>query len=245
MSDLQRAMYDLLSADGAERRDELEPNAYVRFWTGQDGLKLWSPATDTTPPKFSDRDLEHGTLSITVPGTVTWDEYFDELPRYMSRLVSVDMPGGYRVAYWVTSAVRVPAGDTHAWDVTGVSVSRYLDFPLWPDPLLPAELQISGTYKGIGPAVTVAKTALALNLTRLQAELWSVPVTNPFSPATWDILAKAMNPVIVNPRRTGIADTSDWVTTEWCMDSAWDAVVEVCQAAELSPRVDLWLPGDP
>jgi hypothetical protein len=79
---------------------------------------------------------------------------------------------------------------------------------------------------------------------RLQSELWSIPVTNPFDPGTWNLLAKAMDPIIINPRRTGVLDTSDWVTTEWCMDSAWDAAVEICKAGDLSMRCDLWLPGD-
>jgi hypothetical protein len=244
MSSMQNAMFDLLSEDQAQRDEELAPTPFVRFWVGQGALSLWAPGFGRRDLKWSEKDLEHGTASVTLPGTQTWDEFFEQVPTYAARIMSCDMPGGYRTAYLITTVDRVPEGDGHAWDVTLVSLSRMLDFPLWPDPLLPPELQISGVYRGIGPGATAWKTAAALNLVRLQSELWSIPVTNPFDPGTWNLLAKAMDPIVINPRRTGVLDTSDWVTTEWCMDSAWDAAVEICKAGDLSMRCDLWLPGD-
>lgn len=244
MSSMQDSMFDLLTAEQDQRDAELSPTPFVRFWVGQGKLSLWAPGSGRRDLKWSEKDLEHGTASVTLPGTETWDEYFEGLDTYAARVMSCDMPGGYRVAYFLTSVDRVPDGDGHAWNVTCVSLSRMLGFSLWPDPLLPAELQISGVYRGIGPGATAWKTAAALNLCRLQSELWSIPVTSPFDPGTWNLVAKAMDPIIINPRRIGVLDTSDWVVTEWCMDSAWDAAVEICKAGDMSIRCDLWLPGD-
>lgn len=245
MSDLSSSMFDLLSADEVDRGRELTPEPFVRFWRGGGRLTLWAPCGDHNDLKFSDEDLEIGTLSVTLPGTQVWDEYFELLPTNEARLVSVDLPGGYRVAYKITSALRVEELDHHSWEVSAAHVSIYLQHVhLWADPLLPPEVQISGAYRGIGPAATTLKTAITLNLVRLQSELWSIPVTSPFDPGTWNIVAKAMDPIIVNPRRTGVFDTSGWVMAEWCMETAWEAAVEICKAKDMSIRVDLWLPGD-
>ncbi|MEY8565212.1 hypothetical protein AALF15_01395 [Corynebacteriaceae bacterium 7-707] len=245
MTDLSSSMFDLLTADETDRARELTPDPFVRFWRGGGKLELWAPCGNHMDLRHSDQDLAIGTLSVTLPGNEVWDEYFEGLPKFEARLISLDYPGGYRVAYIIRNAVKRPEGDHHVWDVAAAHVKKYLDAcHLWADPLLPPEVQISGKYRAIGPAVTVLKTAWALNLARLQAEMWSIPVTNPFDPGTWNLLAKALDPIIVNPRRTGLKDTSSWVWAEWCMETAWEAGVEVCKAKDLSITVDLWLPGD-
>lgn len=238
-------MAGMIAADDEDRDRLRSGDSLVRFWTGGDRLALWAPCGNHQDLKLSDSDLSHGTLSCTLPGNEVWDEYFSGLPEFLARLVSVDPPEGDRLSYIITDVDRVPVGDGHVWELNAVATTRYLDFSLWPDPLLPPEIQISGSWRGVGPAVTVLKTAWALNLARLQSELWSIPVTNPFDPGTWNLIAKASNPVIVNPRGTGLHDTSGWILTEWRMDNCWTETVEICKAMSLSPRATLWLPGDP
>lgn len=243
---LSESMYDLLTTDQEERAENISPQPFLRFWRGGGKLSLWAPCGQHWDLKFSDKDLEHGTLQVTVPGNELWDEYFEGLPEYEARLVSADLPGGARSAFIITDVDEVDAKEgSHAWQVNAASVTKYLEGTrLWSDPLFPPELQISQKYRGVGPAATVIKTAWALNLIRLQSEAWSIPVTNPFDPGTWNLAAKALDPIIVNPRRMGLFDTSGWILAEWEMDDAFTAAVEVAQAQDLSIRADLWLPGD-
>lgn len=242
---IRDTLRELAGDDNRERRSGVSPKPLIRLWTGEDKLRVWAPAGDASAWSMTDLDLEHGTATLTLPYSENWVELFYRKPRYLSRLVTFDYPGGYRAAYFVTSFKRKREGLTRRIEVTCVHISAYLSHVyLWPDPLMPPEFQPSGAYRYLGPACTGLKAALTKNLVRLQAETWALPVNNPFDPANWGLLNSALNPIVVNPRRVGLLDTSSWITADWAMESWWDAAVEVCRANDLSIKVDLWLPGD-
>lgn len=242
---LTDSLHDLLSSDNAERDRFTAPEPHIQFWTGKGRLKLWSPCTNAIDWTFDEKDLEHGSCSFKLPADDNWTEYFEGLDRYLARLVTFDWPGGYRPAFVLTSYRRVRIGKRTWFEVTGSTLTAYLSaVHLWANPLMPPEVQISGAWRAIGPASTAWKTALTLNLVRLQANTWSIPIRNPFDPGSWDLVRNALHPIMINPRRVGLFDTSGWIMAEWCMETAWDAAVEIAEAQGMSVRCDLWLPGD-
>lgn len=117
----------------------------------------------------------------------------------------------------------------------------------WSNPFLPAIFQFPRLFILAGPAIWALKTALFLNLLRINSSIWQVP-DDPMSPMTWlDGLDMSTWDVVVAPT-TLLEDLA--AGTVWCLfTSRWGKWHDRSQAiladAELSVVTRRWRAGDP
>lgn len=216
--------------------------AFMRMWTKD--AKLYGPCGDFRDLKFNDKDRTAGGLSFMVPYTEPWIEYFYGQSKYAMRPITIDLPD-YRTPWFVVSFGRKWKRGKRWIQVDAVhSLEHYNWIRIWPDWYFPAEFQPSKEHVKVGGACTILKEQLAGNLIRLQGPLFAIPAGKLFDLSTWNILRNAFWPMMVNPRRTGLADTSPWTVTSAKMDKFSDIAEEVCRAENLSPTIDWFIPGE-
>lgn len=130
---------------------------------------------------------------------------------------------------------------------------------VWPNFLLPIEVQFPKNAIYVGPVVTCILTMIAEQTFRLQSGLWEF-VNDPaelldlgdewkFFQEKWKTaggnpIDYLMLPIVVqffNP----LLDTSPWVAIQGRMDKVYDLVKDLLNNYGLSLTASLWLPGDP
>lgn len=127
---------------------------------------------------------------------------------------------------------------------------------LWPNFLLPIEVQFPKNAIYVGPVITCILTMVAEQCFRLQSGIWEL-FNNALSlDLDWEawfgtILESDGNPIdmlmtpimvqFVNP----LFDTSPWVAVQGRMDKIYDVVKDLLMNYGLSLTATLWLPGDP
>jgi hypothetical protein len=127
---------------------------------------------------------------------------------------------------------------------------------VWPDFLLPLQVQFPSRALFIGPAITCIKTMIAEQCFRLQSGLWEL-VNNLGSLnldfRSWfgtilesdgNVIDMLMTPIVVLPTDP-IFDTSPWVSFNGRMDKISTLVEQVVKDNGLVLTANLWLPGDP
>lgn len=228
--------------EAAERDHYGKPRARMRMWTKTG--ELFGPCGDFRDLDFVDKDIVAGAASWKVPDAEPWRTYFYGQSKYATRPVTIDLPG-YRTPWFVVAFGRIRQGGKRWIQVDAVHATEHFAWiRIWPDWYFPPEFQPSKDDIEMGGACTVLKKQLQGNLIRLQAPLWSIPPGNLFDPNTYNLLRNALWPMIVNPRRTGLFDTSKWTITSARMDKFSDIVEEVCRAENLTPVVDWFIPGE-
>ena len=130
---------------------------------------------------------------------------------------------------------------------------------VWPNFLLPIEVQFPKNAIYVGPVITCILTMVAEQTFRLQSGLWEF-VNDPlellnlgdewryfqekWQAAGGNPVEYLMIPIVVqfiNP----IFDTSPWVAVQGRMDKVYDLVKDLLMNYGLSLTASLWLPGDP
>ncbi|HNP58433.1 hypothetical protein [Gordonia sp. UBA7599] len=158
--------------------------------------------------------------------------------------ITVDKDGG-RWSGLMESATlnRDPKGDT-------VTVTFKHDYEhlknvhCAPNPFLPmAVVQFPKVFMLAGPAIHTLKTALFLNLLRLQVTGFSLPA-DPLNPAAWTGMTFTNWPIVVKPGSI-LEDSSPWTIVTSRMKSWHDMAAPVLDDAELYVECRRWLTGDP
>ncbi|NKZ94705.1 hypothetical protein GTA26_25030 [Rhodococcus hoagii] len=117
----------------------------------------------------------------------------------------------------------------------------------WPNPFLPAIFQFPRMFILAGPAIWALKTALFVNLWRLNSSIWQIP-DDPMNPSTWlDGLDMSNWDIVVNPT-TFFQDMA--AGTPWCVfASRWgtwhDVAAPILADSELTVVCRRWRTGDP
>ncbi|MFT4125070.1 MAG: hypothetical protein QM662_02415 [Gordonia sp. (in: high G+C Gram-positive bacteria)] len=118
---------------------------------------------------------------------------------------------------------------------------------LWSNPFLPAVFQFPRIFLLAGPAIWALKTALFLNLWRINSSVWQIP-DDPLDPSSWlDGLDMSTWDVVVSPT-TFVEDIA--ASTTWCLVMSrwqkWHDVAEmILKDAELSVVTRRYRAGDP
>lgn len=115
---------------------------------------------------------------------------------------------------------------------------------VWPNPLTPAAVQFPRTFMLLGPTRWALKTALMLNIWRLEGSVWALPDdpldltewTDTFNPRTWAIQ--------VAPGRIG-GDTTPWTIISSRMKTWHDMAASPLRQAQLMVECRRYLTGDP
>ncbi|WIC89787.1 minor tail protein [Gordonia phage Sapo] len=242
---LREAFASLTTDEQAERDLLAHPRAELQLRDKDN--RLWGVSGDYRELKFTEKENEPGPITFTVPDDDYYREYFYGFPKGQARPVVVQLPY-YRTLWLITDFKRKREGLKRVIEVTGVHCLEYLNWVhLWPCPWFPPEFQPLHYWYGVGPAITTCAAALQANLVRLQGDLFSVPSGNLLDLQNWNLVKKALYPLVVNPRNKLLRDTSTWVTTSWRMDKALDAFKEVCDTEGLTLTTTFFDPdaGDP
>lgn len=124
---------------------------------------------------------------------------------------------------------------------------------VWPNFLLPIQVQFPKEAIYIGAAVTVIETMLTEQIIRLQSGLWEM-VNNILNPASWFatlMMGKGLlTPCAVIPRTDNLlsevfTDTSKWCAVTGRMDTVATLADQICKDNGIVIDADLWLPGEP
>lgn len=113
----------------------------------------------------------------------------------------------------------------------------------WSNPFLPAAVQIPREFMLAGPSVWTLKTALLLNLLRLQSSSWQLP-PDPLDINSWYDLDMSNWPIVVVPQAFE-TDTSMWTIFGSRFQNFHDAAAATLDSANLALLTRRWLTGDP
>ncbi|PSR58050.1 Gp37-like protein [Nocardia elegans] len=114
----------------------------------------------------------------------------------------------------------------------------------WSNPFLPAAVQFPREFLLAGPSVWVLKTALFVNLLRLQGQLsWALPA-DPIDINQWASLDMSNWPVVVVPTAYA-TDTSIWTIFGSRFKNFHEAAAGTLESAQLAVTTRRWLQGDP
>lgn len=228
MTSLRQRFADLAAEEQAERDELLNPRAVVELKTKT--MQTWGYSGDYQDLKFTEKKSQPGALSMLLPCDDHYAEWFEGQPKAAVRPIVIRLP--YWTTLWfVTDFKRTRKGLQRYYEVTAVGALEHLNWiRLWPCPGFPAEFQPIHYWPAIGPAASNNALALAANLVRLQAPLYSIPTGNLFQLKTWNLVRNAFHPIMVNPRGKFLGDTTKWISATWRMDKALDAFLEVEKA---------------
>ncbi|MFI9508432.1 phage tail protein [Nocardia sp. NPDC052566] len=113
----------------------------------------------------------------------------------------------------------------------------------WSNPFLPAAVQFPREFILAGPSVWVLKTALHLNLLRLQGFGWTLP-DDPVDAGGWGNLNQSNWSVVVKPGEFA-SDTSLWTIFGARFRSFHEVASGTLETAQLAVVTRRWLKGDP
>ncbi|MGY0502173.1 Gp37-like protein [Nocardia sp. FBN12] len=113
----------------------------------------------------------------------------------------------------------------------------------WSNPFLPEHVQFPRQFLLAGPSVWTLKTALHLNLLRLEGGLWTLP-DDPLDPSEWGTLDQSRWGVVVKPTAFH-EDTSLWTIFGSRFQNFHEASAGTLETAQLAVVTRRWLTGDP
>ncbi|WP_405180992.1 phage tail protein [Nocardia sp. NBC_01377] len=114
----------------------------------------------------------------------------------------------------------------------------------WSNPFLPAAVQIPREFMLAGPSVWVLKTALHLNLLRLESSLSAPIPEDPIDSSQWGGLDQSNWAVVVKPGEFD-SDTSMWTIFGSRFRNFHEAASGALESAQLAVVTRRWLRGDP
>ncbi|WP_330185008.1 phage tail protein [Nocardia sp. NBC_01503] len=113
----------------------------------------------------------------------------------------------------------------------------------WSNPFLPEAVQFPREFMLAGPSIWVLKTALMMNLLRLQGSSWAVP-SDPMDSAQWGNLNMSNWQIAVKPTPYG-TDNSVWTIFGSRFKNWHECASGTLQTGELMVQTRRWLNGDP
>ncbi|MFP7366281.1 phage tail protein [Corynebacterium callunae] len=114
----------------------------------------------------------------------------------------------------------------------------------WPNPFLPAAIQFPRAFTLAGPTAWVLKTALLVNLLRLEGNLWALP-DDPLDWYQWDDTFRQQDWNIMVKPGPFIGDPTPWTIISSRMKTWHDLAAKKLADAQLSVECRRWLDGDP
>lgn len=242
---MSRESYAQYQSEAAEDQATYgNPKPRVRAMTKF--MDLYAPCGDFGELKFTDKENAAGTLSMTFPENDVWEEYFYGQSQYAVRPIVIDLPG-YQTVWFTTTFARVRERVTRKRFIQVVALHP-IEFLNWvrifPNAWFPPEFQWPKEWSGFAPASTLCSMALQPNLIRLQAPLWSIPSGDLLDPQTYNLFRNAMWPLMVNPRKKGLADGTGWLPGVARMDKYLDWVLDICSVENLSITMTWFNPGE-
>lgn len=222
----------------------------VRLWDGDYHYRgrCCSELDAAFPWELNDTGIGDLTLPIDFDderGTFLAYWILDEEARGTRNVhITVDKDGA-RWSGRMKSAVlhRAPAGDTVVVEFAH-DYEELKNVHCAPNPFLPmAVVQFPKVFMLAGPAIHTLKTALFLNLLRLQVTGFTLP-SDPLNPAAWAGMTFLNWPIVVKPGSIG-EDSSPWTIVTSRMKSWHEMAAPVLDDAELYVECRRWLTGDP
>lgn len=113
----------------------------------------------------------------------------------------------------------------------------------WSNPFLPETVQFPREFMLAGPSIWVLKTALMLNLLRLQGSSWAVP-SDPMDSAKWGGLDMSNWQIAIKPTPYA-SDNSVWTIFGSRFKTWHDCAKGTLETGELMVQTRRWLRGDP
>lgn len=233
MTSALRDAFAGLTADEQDEYDEFRnPRAYMELRTKE--MAVWSPVGDYQEMKWNDKRSLPGGFTCLLPADDHYAEYFDGQPDEAVRPIVIRMPGDYTTLWFITKFTRTRKGLKKYYEIEAVGALEHLSWiRLWPCWWSVAEFQPIPFDFMLGPVATGCANSLTGNLIRLQAPLFSIPTGNLLKPETYNLIANALDPIMVNPRNKFFGDTTKWDSAAWRMDKALDAFNEICLANDV------------
>ena len=115
---------------------------------------------------------------------------------------------------------------------------------IWPNPFLPAGVQLPKSFVLAGPARYMLKLTLFLNLVRLHGNFWQLP-DNPLDPRTWfEGITPWQWSIAVAPGSL-LMDDSQWCIIDSRMKTFMELARPILEDAGLMIVTRRWLEGDP
>lgn len=224
-------------------RERLEP-PLVRVWDGN--WTLFSEIHGEFQHSFSFEELETGVAQIDLP----LDHYVAEwIIDHRSRNTknvhfTFDKDGARWSGKMSSARVTWAAKDKRVLRVSVKHDYEHLKkIRVWPNPFLPAEIQIPKAWTLIGPADWAMATTLHLQLLRKNASLWMIP-DDPLDIAQWVNLDMSNWNMVVKP--IGLLDSvAPLATISSRFKDFHTAVKDVAADAQLTILCRRYLDGDP
>lgn len=122
-----------------------------------------------------------------------------------------------------------------------------LRIPCWSNPFLPAIFQFPRIFLLAGPAIWVLKTALFVNLLRINSSIWQIP-DDPLNPMTWlDGLDMSTWDIVVKPTTLlqDLADGTVWTLFTSRFGTWTDRAQPTLEDGEFTVITTRWRAGDP
>lgn len=242
---MSKTYADIQAQIAATEHDYDAGTPWVRLWDKEH--KFLCDVPELNSLTFDHLVNAAGGLDLAIPYDSPSAEMLRTQRDDQVNMITVDLPDGYRWHGTVTEVESILEHGKAEVTVKALHSWQHLESILfWANPLFPAQLQPLAADYRIGPARTVLASLLAVNLARLQLPLWQIPTyIDVWDPQTYNLFARAQWPIAVKPVNP-ITDTSRWVASTPCFQSASEIINEVAAGTDsgLVVEMNLWLPGD-
>lgn len=224
----------------ARRQPEL-----IRLWDGDWRLK--GRLVDAITAKFQWKLNDTGIGTVVIPAThwlATWAVDFRGRAKKNIH-ITMDKDGARWGGRLKTVTISKDSSGQRTVELTFLHDYEELKHVyVWPNPLTPAAVQFPRTFMLLGPTKWALKTALMVNIWRLEGSLWALP-DDPLDPREWtDTFNPSQWAIQVAPGGIG-GDSTPWTLISSRMKSWHDMAAGPLKQAQLMVDCRRWLDGDP
>lgn len=228
---------------------EIVVTLYNKFWEPIGQLGDYIELTASKP-----RNQVPG-LNITLKGS---DPHVPTIRNCRKELVGLTVEiGSIRWAYTVENASYKLANGLRTLEVTAVGLFDYFSYLMvWPNFLLPIQIQVPSRAVFIGPICSVINSMIAEQAFRMQSGLWELVNNLGSLNLDWrswfgtllqsrgNLLDMLHTPVYV-VHNNFLFDTSPLVSITTRMESVATLIEKLMTGYGVTVEMELWLPGDP
>ncbi|MGW4120757.1 Gp37-like protein [Nocardia sp. NPDC004711] len=238
------ALYAQAQAGKQTRKKKRNARPLVRLWDGNWALRGICGAEISGDFKWLLNDSGTGTLVLPYDHYLAkWIMHADQRTTE-SVHVTVDHSGARWDGRMESATVK---SDESGYTVVEVqfmhSYEEIKRLYVWSNPLTPAILQWPRDFILPGPSVWVLKTALFLQLLRVEGSLWALP-DDPTDPRELNSLDQSNWPIVVAPSDL-LNDGSLWTIFISRWKSFHNAAAATLAEAQIMVTTRRWLTGDP
>lgn len=252
LEDQCEAIWQATLAEERRLQQERDAPPVVLIFDGHQRLK--HIVFDLTRLRCEDVENDTGSIELEIPFDDPIAQWMNDDKGRMARgegeLIHIDVQkNGVRLSGRVESkSVRNDGKGRRVMAATFLTDYENLKWiDCWSNPFLPAIFQFPRIFLLAGPAIWTLKTALFVNLWRINSSIWQIP-DDPMNPSTWlDGLDMSNWDIVIKPT-TFLEDMA--AGTTWCLFvSRWgkwhDRAKTIMEDAELSVVTRRWRAGDP